>query len=76
MEKKADCEKAIRDLTTKWMKTQPDQRNPNWHPSFIEFRDWLNANGYGHFLNFRSVMGAPEDAEHWFNQELKQTWRD
>lgn len=76
MATKAECEKAIRYLSTEWAKTQPDRHNSDWHPSFIAFCRWLDANGYGHNLNFRSVMGPLEDAEQWFDQELKQTWRN
>lgn len=45
------------------------------HPSFSSFKDWLSANGYSHYLNFRSVAGADYDAEMWFDDELGQNWR-
>lgn len=45
------------------------------HPSFSDFKAWLHEEGYSYLLDFRSVMGADEDAEQWFDQELGQTWR-
>jgi hypothetical protein len=33
---------------------------------------WLGTKGYSHYLNFRSVRGANEDAEQLFDQELHQ----
>lgn len=44
-------------------------------PSFRAFLNWLDHQGYPYF-NFRSVMGPMEDAEQWFDDELKQFWRD
>jgi hypothetical protein len=71
MEKKAECEKAIRSLCHVWAKDNP----PGDHPSFSAFKRWLHAKGYGHYLNFRAVGGAEFIAEMWFDQEFKQTWR-
>lgn len=76
MATKPDCEKAIRYLSTEWAKTQPGRYQTDWHPSFMVFCRWLEENGYSHYLEFRSVAGAHEDAELWFDQELKQTWRN
>lgn len=75
MATKIECEKAIRHLATEWAKTQPDRHSPNWHPSFIAFCRWLDDNGNSHYLKFRSVAGPLEDAERWFDLELKQGWR-
>ena len=74
MTKKAECEMAIRQLVHTWAGTKAQP--PGWHPSFGEFKDWLRAQGYGHYLEFRSVMPANDVAEQWFDQELKQTWRN
>jgi len=71
--KKAEAEVAIRRLSHEWKHEQtPDDLE---HPSFSRFKSWLRSKGYGHYLNFRSVMGAEEDAKLWFDQELKQMWR-
>lgn len=76
MPTKAESEKAIRSLATQWARTQPTRSDGNWHPSFIEFSNWLRSNGYGHYLEFRSVAGPFEDAERWFDEELGQAWRN
>ena len=41
----------------------------------MRFKDWLSANHYSYYLNFRSRMGSHYDAEAWFDDELGQTWR-
>lgn len=74
--KKAEAEKAIRYLCTEWAKEQgiPYASPYPKQASFSAFRSWLEAKGYSHYLNFRSVIGPLEDAERWFDQEFKQTW--
>lgn len=74
--KRAECEKAIRSLVHEWAKARGIPIPPVEQPSFSDFKSWLNQNGYSHYLNFRSVMGPEEDAERWFDQELRQTWRN
>jgi hypothetical protein len=77
--KKNDAERAIRQLSGAWR----DERglpfpagDPAVHYSFSDFTTWLDEKHYSHYLNFRSVMGPREDAEHWFDQEMRQTWRN
>lgn len=72
--KKAEAEKAIRSLSTQWFHTLPEREQE--HPSFGSFKGWLRANGYGHYLDFRTTEGADNAAEWWFDHELKQTWRN
>ncbi|WP_332773298.1 hypothetical protein [Pseudomonas sp. ESBL1] len=74
MMKKSECEPAIRHLARAWANTK--EQPPGWHPCFGEFKSWLQAKGFGHYLNFRSVMPASDVAEQWFDQELGQTWRN
>lgn len=74
--KKAECEKAIRNLCHEWAKTPEFTETRSDCPSFSKFKSWLTIKGYDHYLNFRSVMGADYDAELWFDQEFKQTWRN
>ncbi|WP_416463424.1 hypothetical protein [Sphingomonas sp. VDB2] len=74
--KKAEAEKAIRHLTHKWARENAVVVGADHMPSFGDFRDWLGREGYSDYLNFRSTMGAREDAEQWFDEELKQTWRN
>jgi hypothetical protein len=70
---KDEAEKAIRHLCHEWAKAlSPDRRE---HPHFSAFKSWLGESGYSHYLTFRSRMGADYDAELWFDQEFKQTWR-
>lgn len=71
--KKAECEKAIRSLSTKWFATLPEDEKE--HPGFGSFCRWLHENGYGSYLDFRSTMGPSYDAESWFDDELGQSWR-
>lgn len=72
--KKNECEVAIRQLARDWAATQPQPHG--WHPSFSDFCRWLSAHGYSHYLDFRSEAPAIEEAERWFDGELKQTWRN
>ena len=76
MDKKADCEKAIRYLCSAWAKERGIPSRPEFQPSFGDFKSWLSQKGYSHYLNFRSVMGPLYDAETWFDQEFGQTWRN
>ena len=72
---KKETEPIIRNLCHDWFAESdltPAQRE---HPSFTTFKSWLDSKGYSYLLRFRSVAGADEDAELWFDQELKQTWR-
>jgi hypothetical protein len=71
--KKAECEKAIRHLCGVW-KLELSKADLE-HPSFSAFKEWLRANGYSHYLDFRSSVSADYDAEYWFDQEFKQTGR-
>lgn len=77
--KKADAEKAIRPLVHDWAKEvgfKIEDRSVENEPSFYEFQTWLQQNNYGRYLKFRSTAGSLYDAEMWFDQELKQTWRN
>ncbi len=71
--KKADCEQPIKSLAIEWRATLNGEQYE--HPSFANFKDWLRANGYSGYLNFRSRMSADFDAELWFDQALGQAWR-
>ena len=75
MVKKAEAEAAIRHLATKWASETNYVAKPGWYPSFSDFKDWLSANHFGHYLNFRSTFSASTVAEHWFEDELKRWGR-
>jgi hypothetical protein len=76
MMKKAEAEAAIRRLCDVWREARglplPDGA---FHYSFLDFKAWLASKGYSHYLRFRSST-ANSDAEHWFDQEMRQTWRN
>ena len=75
MNKKSDCETAIRRLIHEWAKEIGLSRSAEDHPSFYAFKEWLGNKGYTDYLNFRSEMGPDYDAEFWFDEELGQKWR-
>lgn len=75
MNKKDECESAMRHLISVWASETGFKKESGDHPRFSVFKDWLNSKGYGHYLNFRSTMGADYDADLWFDRELGQIWR-
>lgn len=76
MEKKADCERAIRSLTTDWAQENGIHRGQAVMPSFSAFCTWLERTGNAGYLQFRTSTGALYDAEQWFDEELGQAWRN
>ena len=74
--KKAECEKAIRALVHTWARQTGGQPGQPEMPSFSAFRCWMEDSGYGGYFAFQSEMGPYDDAERWFDQELKQAWRN
>lgn len=75
MHKKADAERAIRDLALEWMRDTDYQQKPGHYPSFGSFTTWLESKHYSHYLNFRSRVGARSEAEGWFESEIRNYWR-
>jgi hypothetical protein len=73
--KKDECESAIRALCHQWRAARGLPGAAAEHPSFTDFQAWLQEKGHAKYLDFRSVAGADYDAEMWFDQEFKQTWR-
>lgn len=73
--KRSDCKKAFPSLCAEWVKDAGLTPEELKHPSFSAFKSWLRARAYDHYLNFRSRAGSDYDAELWFDQEFKQTWR-
>lgn len=78
--KKDEAERGIRHLCSIWA----DERgyhsgiysSPDFHPSFADFKRWIHEKGYSSYLDFRSSTGSEYDAESWFDQEFRQTWRN
>jgi hypothetical protein len=74
--KKTEAEPIIRKLVDQWARETGFEIASGKQPSFSAFTSWLGTRGHSHYLNFRSVRGAREDAEQWFDEELRQTWRN
>jgi hypothetical protein len=74
--KKTEAEPIIRNLVTQWAREAGFDPASGQQPSFSAFETWLSGKGYSHYLTFRSVRGAHADAEQWFDEELRQTWRN
>ncbi|MBT2187213.1 hypothetical protein [Sphingobium nicotianae] len=73
---KSEAEKAIRYMATKWARAAGVVKGQRDMPDFDEFVSWARSEGYGHYFDFRSTIGAMEDAERWFDEELGQAWRN
>lgn len=76
MIKRKEAEPAIRHLVHQWAKATDVEAGADEQPSFSAFKRWAEEKGYTAYFAFRSTMGALEDAERWFDQELRQTWRN
>lgn len=72
MATKAEAEAAIRHLATEWAREIGYISRPGFYPSFVEFRAWLAAGNYSHYLHFRSDTDPMFVAEGWFEDELRQ----
>jgi hypothetical protein len=72
---KAECEKAIRSLVHDWAKLRGVNVGQAEMPSFSDFFGWVTDN-YPRCLQFRTTTSVRYDVEMWFDQELKQTWRN
>lgn len=80
---KAEAEKKVRHLCHVWAKEKGFDPSAyatmEFQPSFGEFTNWLELKGYSYILQFRSGRhrrSSYEVAQHWFDQEFKQTWRN
>lgn len=74
--KKDDAKAGIEELCYRWAEEKGIPVPSIEQPSFSEFKTWLMAKGYGHYLDFRSMAGPGYDAEHWFDKVFGQTWRN
>lgn len=75
--KKSDAERAIRSLCHQWAReTGQPVHTPGFNPSFGAFTAWARTQGYGGYFDFRSAVSPMSDAEYWFDQEFRQTWRN
>lgn len=71
---KIECEKAIRHLCHEWFKSI-DSNGEVDQPSFHDFLSWLKEN-HSAYLHFNTSTSVEYDVESWFDQELKQAWRN
>jgi hypothetical protein len=74
--KRTEAEPAIRHLVHRWAGATGVEAGSDEQPSFSDFKRWVEEQGYSGYFSFRSTMGALEDVERWFDQELRQTWRN
>lgn len=71
--KRSEADPAIRYLVGQWARETGVQVGSADQPSISPFRRWAEAQGHGGYLMFRSTIGALDDAERWFDQDLRQT---
>lgn len=69
MVRKSEAEAAIRHLVGKWMKETGVAKGQAEMPNFGDFKRWVRMQGFGHYLDFRSVAGADYDAESWQSRD-------
>ena len=71
--KKSESEMAIRRLSREWAKGLGLEPGSKTIPSFNDFKAWARDKDPAYF-DFRSI-DVDYEAEAWFDDELKQTWR-
>ncbi len=74
--KKDESRAACHELFGRWAKVKGLPHKPVDQPNFSEFTSWVQAQGYGQYLDFRSVRGARADIEDWFDRYFGQSWRN
>jgi hypothetical protein len=74
--KRPEAERAIRQLTHDWAAAHGVQPGSAEMPSFSAFHRWVLGLGGAALFQFRSTLGPLADAESWFDQELRQAWRN
>jgi hypothetical protein len=72
---KPQCETAIGQMFNQWRLEPAQQDIAEVDLSYSKFRAWADQKGYSSYFKFRSVMGPEEDAERWFAQRFRQTWK-
>jgi hypothetical protein len=74
--KREEAEAAIRRLVHQWAEVAGVCVGAAEQPSFSTFAHWADLQGYSGYFSFRSTMGALDDTQRWFDEELEQTWRN
>jgi hypothetical protein len=72
--KKDECEKALRYLCHEWRRKSGLDDTPAQDLSFEAYYSWVQQH-YSLYLDFRTTSSVRYDAEMWFDQVFKQTWR-
>ena len=73
--KKPDAEREIRALVWVWRQQEPQRGLEKNQLHFSDFFRWIKDNSPGH-LKFRSTVPIDYLIEMWFDDELKQRWRN
>ena len=76
MTTKAEAKKAFPTLFGRWAQAAGIPARPTDQPSYSAFKRWARDNGYGGYFSFRSVRGADDDIEDWFDRHFHQSWRN
>ena len=66
-----EAETAIRHLALEWVGESGFEPKPGHYPSFYGFTTWLERNGHGNYLRFRSRTDPRSEAEGWFESAVK-----
>jgi hypothetical protein len=73
--RKEEAKVAFEQMFDNWEKELGTCITAEHDPSFSDFCSWAERNHFSHYFNFRSIMGARDDVENWFNNRFEQRWR-
>jgi hypothetical protein len=72
---KPESERAIRQLCHVWRRLPENAEVSEQDLNPYGFIRWLRDN-HSAYLRFRSVMSPEYEAERWFAEEFRQTWKN
>jgi hypothetical protein len=75
--KKAEAEAAMDTLISKWAEAtnQPMPPDGKYHYSFSSFWTWVE-NNHRPYTQFRAMPNERYVAEMWFDDRMRQAWRN
>ena len=75
--KQAEVKQALPELIDRWAEAtnQPMPPDGEYHYSFPAFWSWLESN-HRLYTDFRAVPDARYVMEMWFDDHMKQAWRN
>ena len=75
--KKAEAEQAMDTLIFKWAEatSQPMRPDGKYHYSFLSFYNWVRDN-HRSYTEFRADPNARDVMEMWFDDRMRQAWRN